>query len=207
MFVFRESDHTYWLDGKRVPSATECIRLAGLERPFGGDPAVLAAAAARGTDVHAYIAERLAGQDATVALERSRGYAAAADSYLRKRPLTPILIETPLYGEIEGYGYGVIADTLAWSGLELLLIDWKTSARVPRWAGVQLAAQALALGQNGLQPGHAMSRLVVQLAQDGTWRERLYEDAADRDQWTKTLFEAHRRIEDGRLYAEPVMLS
>lgn len=51
--IFRESDHTYWLDGNELISTTRLMRKHGLSTNYAGVPqSVLAAAAERGKLIH-----------------------------------------------------------------------------------------------------------------------------------------------------------
>lgn len=54
--VYRDNDHTYWLDGRRLPSVTELLRKHGIAPSLGAVPQeLLNAKAERGTYVHSEI--------------------------------------------------------------------------------------------------------------------------------------------------------
>lgn len=123
---FRENDHTYWLDGKRLISVTQLLRKHGLTEDYGyvGEE-VLRAKAAYGQLVHEEIKEYT--QNGTI------GMSAEFVDYLRliaQTHVKPIKVETIVNNDIVAGTY----DMLAMDKDGYVLIDHKTTAKLNKEA-------------------------------------------------------------------------
>ena len=175
LVIFKQEDHTYTLNGVRVPSVTQILR-----RLFDFsmvDADVLAAKAALGTAVH--IACEL--DDAQDLMEESvharvRPYLDAYRLFkTHKRPrviATEQVIHNALYGFAGKYDLFNEFDDALW------LIDWKTPLSISPAVGLQTAAYAKCLPAE-LTQGRPVKRAALQLKDDATYRLHEFKDPSD----------------------------
>lgn len=131
-------------DGKQLPSVTEIIGILGKPELYrwyaknGWDKCeqIKRESQEIGTALHNEIAEYLRGH-AVVESEMLTAF----KNWHSANPLKPLVIEpdVPLQSV---YGYQGTFDCIGELDGELLVVDWKTSARIYRESGLQLAAYA-----------------------------------------------------------------
>lgn len=166
---FDETTHTYWVDGRPVPSITQIVAPLGKDYDEPDDDHLeitIEAAAERGTALHAYIAHRLNGGEAESfeLPDDYAGYADAADLFLSEHNIEPLLIETPLCcGEFAG-----TPDLVAELDGETAIIDYKfVSALAKSKVGAQLGGYLELCVENGIEP---QKLAAVQFLRDGKYR-------------------------------------
>lgn len=157
----------YRVGGKRLPSVTEILALAGVATDFERvPPEVLERARQRGADVAAWIEQDELGQ-VLVPSPEIAGYVAAYQKFRAEVPFRVLAVEEPVLNVRYGYG-----GTLDLRGMEHTvagdqgwILDVKCTYAVPEEAGLQLAGYALAVPQ-----GETYRRGVLHLKPDGRWQ-------------------------------------
>jgi len=100
--VYDETQHKYFIDNVEVPSVTQLVAPLGkdYDEPDDYFETVLDIAAERGITMHAYIEHRLNGgsREEFELPDMYDIYAEAVESFLTEHEITPLLIETHLYG-------------------------------------------------------------------------------------------------------------
>lgn len=169
---FDRARHRYSVQGRPVPSVTEVLApLACFQRV---PPAILQAAAERGTAVHkACELDDLGRLDERCLSPTLRGYLLAWRAFSVRHAVRWELVERCVYHAQMDYAgtvdrYGLVAGAPA-------VVDLKTSATAPLTLGPQLAAYAKAIAPVGAGP----RRLGVLLRPDGSYRVYDYEQPAD----------------------------
>src|SRR3990167_7581540 len=170
--TFDAETHTYRIDGRVVPSVTQILSAAGLTNFAGIDPAILAAAAQRGTFVHQSIemfdADDLDFDELDPAL---KGYVAAYAKWKAEAMWVPQSHEQAVCDPVRGYA-GTL-DQVGLMGFVPYIIDIK-SGDVYRSAGYQLAAY-----QACLPDGAKLKRAAVQLFNDEHYRIHKFDSRDD----------------------------
>lgn len=163
--TFDEARHRYTLDGKPVPGVTTILG-KGLPKPglpyWAANTVAQYAvdhrdadyhelrrspwaerdqAAVRGTTVHAYAEQLAHGEDVDVPAELA-GYVQGAVDILDEYEVEPLYAEARLASR--KHWYAGTADLFATVGLDVWLLDWKTSKGVHGDYFMQLAAYARA---------------------------------------------------------------
>lgn len=170
--VLRESDHTYWLDGKRVPGVTSILApLCSFEFV---KPEVLDAAAKFGTAVHlACELDDLGTLDEETLDPALAPYLSAWRKFSLDHEVQWSLIEQTVYHPTLRYAgkldrFGTVRDAPA-------MVDIKSTAALYPSIGPQLAAYLKAI------PGAPTltKRLAVQLRADATYVVKEYTSALD----------------------------
>jgi hypothetical protein len=155
--LFDEVTHTYWLDGKKIPSVTEILKDAGWidttwYKQSGTD---------RGTAVHE-ATEFIDRGDLDVEDFKSEpwyGYIEAYMAFKRETGFEPVYIEEQLAHP--EWKYAGTLDRIGKIAGEVILLDIKTGAAA-NWHGIQLAAYDQAVG-SGLYHGPLKNRRVLRL--------------------------------------------
>lgn len=170
--VLRESDHTYWLDGRQVPGVTSILAPLCSFEFVKAD--VLQAAADFGTAVHlACELDDLGTLDEEALDPALAPYLSAWRKFSRDCAVEWDLIEQTVYhptlryaGKLDRYGR-VVGSTA--------LVDIKSTAALYQSVGPQLAAYLKAI------PGAPVltKRLAVQLRADATYAVKEYTGALD----------------------------
>ena len=157
--------HTYWLDGRIVPSVTQVIKSVGMS-DYSKIPAdILQAKAELGQIVH----EATEYDDADDLDEES--LCLDAIRYIEawrkfKQDFKPVLkLAEQRLGSVKHGFAGTIDRLLAIHGLDYLL-DLKASMAEP-WHKVQLAGYLLLLKENGIRPAKCLN---VYLQPDGNYK-------------------------------------
>jgi hypothetical protein len=147
--------------GRRIPSVTECLRLAGLVDLDGIPVATLETARQRGKDVHAWIESSVLGLlDDVTPDPRIAGYVEAWEKF---RVATGFAsTDTELRVVHATYGYAGTIDLLGTIGGDAWLLDVKATAQVPPEAALQTAGYRMALGE-------PRRRGVIHVRRDGGW--------------------------------------
>jgi len=182
-FLFRPSDHTYWLDGRHLPGCTTVIEDAGIYdlhghtcdscgHQTGGIPKkVLAKAAERGTKVHLatqYFDQGILDVD-TVHPDLIPYVEAWGSFRLNERFIPdPNWLEVPTWHT--KFLYGVTPDRYGFLGGQKAIVEIKCTYAVAKYWSIQTAAQAHALASQGVDVDpQTVVRLALKLNKDGTY--------------------------------------
>lgn len=189
MIEFRDSDHTYWLDGAEVPSVTRIIRSAGFGEDYDVNPQVRVyadRAAARSRAVHAAIEH---WEACGILPEVDAASAGFLRSYVAWREtgggegLTVTGTEVRLHSAYGG-GYAGTLDLCGRMNGRQIVIDLKARAKGPsRIDWWQVAAYAAAKWQDY---DGSSDRMVLQLLTDGK---------VAKEHWDKDPAESWRSFE------------
>lgn len=173
--VFKAEDHSYTVEGVRVPSVTTILR-----RLFDFsmvDPAVLEAKAALGTAVHvACELDDANDLDEGSVHAKVRPYLDGYRLFKLHKCTRVLATEQVIHSPV--YGYAGKYDLLNEFDDALWLIDWKTPLAISRTVGLQTAAYAAAL-PNDLTQGRRPKRAALQLKDDGTYKLHEFNDPSD----------------------------
>ena len=145
--VFRDEDHTYWLDGQEIPSVSQVLQDMG----FSGSPFYTEASAARGRAIHKATALLDAGHSPEVVYEsleraevpiKTMCIEGSIQNYAAFREQHPgfkwFKIEEPSANELMRYGATLDRIGLDEDGEECVL-DIKSGLKAA-WHPIQLAA-------------------------------------------------------------------
>jgi hypothetical protein len=155
--TFVEEDHSYWMDGRRVPSVTQILELAALTVDYSTIPAAtLAHARERGS--HVDLCCDLYDQDDldwTTVHPECVPYVKAWAAFRERERFTPTLWQHRVYherleyaGTIDAYGDGV-------------LVERKCTSKLSPSYAIQTALYAMAMD--------FPDRWIVQLKKDGSY--------------------------------------
>lgn len=190
--VFRDSDHTYWLDGRELPGITRVLRDVGIGDLDQTDPRI-AYAAGRGKAVHEATALDDRGEldDASVD-PVVRPYLDAWRRFRVESGFRPIvsLIEVPLArAEL---GYAGTPDRCGWLGQLPVVLEIKATSQLHRRVGLQLGAQqmlAWTTEEFGAVVPNAVRRFAVRLCPDENppYRLQEFKDPEDRHTFLAAL--------------------
>lgn len=185
---FREEDHTYWLDGRRVPGFTEVVRGLGLNPNANY---YTEEGRKRGSAVHAALHYYLdGGVDWASIDERVRGYVEAGVEFLKTINFEPRLIEAPRVHPV--YLFGCKPDLIGEMLGTPVIVDYKTgdvgSDPDARLVGLQTAAAQLV---NDLDApwtaGRHTKRFAVQLWENGRYKAVLLRSPHDHARWLNAV--------------------
>lgn len=187
----------YTIAGRRVPSVTEILAIAGVVDFSGVPEEWLAKAAERGRLAHRITAEidQAQGEPPFVP-EELKGYVDAWWKFRVETGFTASLIEHALVNQEHRYAgtldrYGMVGAT-PW------LIDLKTSAAIPRWVGLQLAGYELALRPAlSVTEAARVKRAAVRLRPDGTYSLFHFADRSDFADFLAASRIAHFQLQHG----------
>ena len=193
-FEFRKEDHSYWLDGVQIPSATQIIKLCGLidDRWYKPEHRT------RGTLVHAgchHISENdMDWKQWEEAHPELLGYLRAYEKFLADSGFKPTICEKPHYHE--NLRYGVTVDNIGTSAsaLENEIVELKSGSMM-RWTALQTALQAMAWFSDSC---YTIRRTGVELHSDGTYRTESFANANDFPVVTGMVGVAHWKLENFR---------
>lgn len=161
---FNEADHSYWLDGRRLPGVTETIsRIAP-------HPNIDEWYLQRGAAVHAAVALSLRGElDPDSVDDRIKGRIEAVLKFIQDLKLSPVMLETPFASK--RYQFAGTLDFLGENEHDgRVLADWKGSL----WPQVepQMGAYALLLEES---PHKKCDKAIaVETHDDGTYKCRWF---------------------------------
>lgn len=178
---FEPTAHAYTdVDGERVMSITQAIKIAGLIDYSAASPEILDHAAWRGRIVHQAAAILDRGEDLSeyVIPEECQPYVDAYRRFVREMKFKPDpnWIEKPLVVSLFGCRIAMTPDAVGTiAGVATVVERKATSAFHPSW-GVQTAGQALALRTLGIQ---IRDRVAVQLLRTGKYRMHTFSDPND----------------------------
>lgn len=158
----------YRVDGRRVPSVTECLSVAGFVRFDGVHPDVLENAARRGRMGHAITAKMDQGDLIGLIPEDVEPYVIAYEKFRADSGFQPELIEHVVVHV--GHLYAGTLDRVGILNGRRVLIDLKCSPTCYRWVGMQLAGYDLALQDDPSLDLGPLERFSLRLLKDGTYR-------------------------------------
>lgn len=170
--TFDPQTHTYRVNGETVPSVTQLASIFGTPPPEEGNDLELTieAAADRGTALHAYLEHRLGGGDPDdfELPDVCRPYADAVELFLSEHRLTPMLVETPLWGEVQNVCFAGTPDLVGEFDGQLSVLDWKFVSQLQKTkVGAQLSGYWELCAANDVFPE---ALYCVQFLPDGTYR-------------------------------------
>ena len=157
----------YTIDGERVPSVTDVLKIAGLTDFSRVPEDALETARERGQDVHAWLElhdqdPRLVPGDLDV-----QGYLEAWKKFKAERKFSIKAIEEPVLNS--AYRYGGTPDRIGRIGQLQVVVEIKVVAKIHPATRLQLMGYALCLDKQA-------ERIAVQLREDGTYRPHAYRD-------------------------------
>lgn len=175
----------YQVDGARVPSVTEVLKLCGLVDYSGIDPEVLERARARGEEVHQWIELIEAGEAATPTDPEVAGRVEAYRAFRESEAFEVYLSERPLVDPV--YRYAGTPDLVGRMTKRdrPAVIDIKPPWDPESWWDLQVAGYALLIEEgathtdlaplfgdpdSGAARARPLDRFVLQLRGDGTYR-------------------------------------
>lgn len=158
---YDDKTHSYYINGRRVPSATQIVAGLGLI----DTSRFTAYARDRGKAIHAAIASHIAGSLVLSGLAcEHRPFVEAAISFLEISNAKIEVYETPVYNI--GLGYAGTPDLVGEFFGDPGLPDWKTGSVDERVVGIQTALYDLAL-----PPARSRRRrMAVQLSKTGKYK-------------------------------------
>lgn len=178
------ADHTYACadTGRELLGVSQVLRLAGIVDPGAYAFPAAAAAAERGTEVHAACELLDAGLITLDELaEEHRGYGTAWEAFLRDTAAKVLHSELVLGSTV--YGYAGRVDRLLVVDGHHVVADIKTSAAPAAWWGLQLEGyRRLAVGELGLLWQRA-KRWTVRLTAAGNYRVEAWSGDGDVLDW------------------------
>lgn len=190
--IFDEKSHSYFVDGQRVLSVTQYLKLAGLiDSDWYTEES-----RQRGSAVHAAIFYRNQNDlDESSLHPIVAPFVAAYDKFVADTGFVPELVEHRVYDPI-----WIVAGTLdaagTWKlGPDKIVIDFKTGNIEP-WARLQLAQYEACLNERHRRFG-------LQLKPDGTYRlSEEYRDREDIRTFRAIVSIVNWRIQNGLLTPE-----
>ena len=191
--IFERLEHDtsdYLVDGERVVSVTEALRIAGLVDYSGVSQEALLKGAERGTMVHAITAHLDGGCGANFTPGEALDTEPFVTAYMQFKQDTgfePELIEHLVVSQKWRYAgrldrTGLMGRTA--SSRQHVLLDLKTGNSMPAWVGLQLKAYEIVLGEGGYGSTH---RYALRLQDNGRYFLHRYNDASDRADWLAAL--------------------
>ncbi len=167
--TFDDATHTYLLDGEVIPSVTQVMKPLTEAYYNNVDTKILNMAANRGHIVHSAI-ETLLKDDIDDIPPEYSGYFNAFKRFMDDYPFDVVGIEMRTHHQILRYAGTV--DLLCKIGNELILVDYKTTAKInDMLTGVQLEAYAAALASND---SHVDNKAILHLHNDGRYKLKWY---------------------------------
>jgi hypothetical protein len=192
LYIERDTSK-YVVDGRRVPSVTEVLALAGVVDFSGIGADVLAQAAQRGRAAHRVTALHDLGEDPSKdeAYEETAGYLEGYLRFLKDTGFKPTLIEYSMVSKEFRYAgtldrLGVARDGWCW------IVDLKTSIGLAAWVALQLAGYDQ-LARPMLETTR-MRRMALRLKKDGTYTITEYADRSDFPDFLACNRVAHWRL-------------
>lgn len=190
-FEFRSLDHSYWLDGIRLPSITQVLRHTGFIDPRW----YTEESRARGVAVHACCQFLIEGNLdwSTVhpdILPRVRGFEKFLGDYKPKL----LLAEKPLYSAV--HKFAGTPDLVLQMGGGIFVVDVK-SGKSGLSACLQTAAQKILVEEHGIRP--VIIRDALELPKEGGYKIVQHKDRGDTTMFLNALAMIHRRINEGEL--------
>lgn len=173
--IFREADHTYWLDGVELPSVSEITSYLPDDKFDDVDENILEVAADRGTEVHYLTTLIDNGIDIDGEYPSNlQGYIGAYRLFLSEHDVSFFLTEQPIYSLAERYAG--TPDRIGFVDGFVTVVDYKCVAQVNK-PKVKIQTNAYKKAYEEMY-GFAVERLLcLQLMPDGKYR--LYEVAID----------------------------
>lgn len=170
-----DDQHRYWLATRRIPGATECLRLTGIINTdwYTEESRV------RGNFVHKCCKLLAADNlDESSVLPQYKGFIDGYKLFIKEslfRP-DPLRCEIPMMHP--AYHYGVTPDQPGTMNGPDVMLEIKTlsDGSVPSWTGLQLAAQAMAMWPDDF---YTKPRLALALYPDGSYKLKRFEDDLD----------------------------
>jgi len=168
-----DDSHRYWTPaGRELDGCTSTLKSVGLidTRHYTEE------ARQRGTFVHDLVHMDLDGElDATTIDPDLAGYLDAARAYIRDADIAVFHVEQPMACLVRGIAGK--PDLVGKRGGRHRVVDWKTGSYEP-WHRYQTAWYEHLARVNGFVLG-VVDRVVVYLAADGTYQEKLFQERID----------------------------
>ena len=177
-------------DGRRWPSVTEVLSIAGLVDFAGVPPDVLEAARQRGQDVHEWAEAIDLGllSDDQEPDARVASYVAAYRAFKRETGFEVLASEQVVRNE--SYRYAGTLDRIGFLNGRRVLVDLKTSVSIAPWIGLQLSGYELALPERH-------QRYALHLLRDGSWKLVPFTSREDAHDFLAAVRLAHYRLRHG----------
>ena len=198
-FTFDAKSHTYVLDGRKVPSVTQCLRAVGISPDYSRvEPGVLERKRLLGSAVSSCLHYlRQNDLDPESIAPEVGPYLEAHGLFMRDRRFKVLTVEEPHVAFLGGLPYGMKADATGLMDGEPWVIDDKIieGSPIPAW-GVQTAAYENGLSKPLIPPFH-YRRASLQLFSNGKYFFKEWDDPGDLEEFKAALFLTWRRINRG----------
>ncbi len=178
----------YIIRGRRVPSVTEILKLAGLIDYSVVDPEVLEAAAIRGQETHEWCELLDRGEDTAPSDPRVQARVEAYRKFLHEASFEPTAIEEPVLNAT--YLYAGTPDRAGTLNGRDVVLDLKPPGQAEPWWGLQLAGYAACMKG-------PPDRFTLQLYDDGTYRLSEFKDRNDFHVFLSATRVVHWGLENG----------
>lgn len=195
---FDEATHTYWVDGKRIPSVNTIIdaALEGEQQAKKGY-SFYPEAATRGTYVHEAIQLWIADELDESSLDPELvPYFAAFRKCWKEQKLVAHYVERRGYSAVGGF-CGT-RDFIGCAGAEpdskRILLDWKTGS-IRKRVQYQLGGYSMLSLEEGMAPFHEL--WAVQLKKDSTYRIKAYDPNESFKLWFGLLGKYQAQVREG----------
>lgn len=160
--------HQYFVGNEKLPSLSHFLRCGGLGEDFVGvNPAILEHAALRGTRVHQAAEILVRGQelDQASVWEEIEPYVDAFRQYMADEKPDLLMAEEPIFhGELR---YACTPDLVLTDGS---CVEYKATAKIPKFIGYQLAGQGMCL--DSMFQSKPRAHHVLWLKKNGTYQLR-----------------------------------
>jgi hypothetical protein len=183
----------YQVDGIRVPSVTEILKIAGLINYDDAPSSLLERKRRIGTEVHQWcemIDQQMLEPEGVIDDEEISGYVGAYLAFCRDAQPKIIECEQPVVNERYRYA-GTLDRTLEMTGLHrpLAVLDIKTGEPA-KWMALQLAGYEMCLEQ-------PHRRFSLHLRADRTYRLVQYMNPSDKHDFLSACRVAHWKLRHG----------
>lgn len=189
--IFDKESHTYYLDGVRIPSATQLLKPVSKEIYHGINPAILEKASIRGSAVHEMLENLINGKEVDLSNypKESWDYFEAVNRwYDNNKEIVSAVTATEYitYGCIYGQYYGATIDVFG----DNFIIDFKTRKVKPEIDRLQLF-----LYNQTFLDGNKRKLYIVSILKDGIVETRYLDYDNECERRIKELVEVFQRKE------------
>lgn len=198
-FDFQPDRHLYLVDGRPVPSVTQCLAAVGISPDLRFvDRAVLERKRQIGIALHValhYLQEGDLDMDSVDASVRPR--LDAYRMFVADTGFKPIECELRMWPMTSGMRYGGTLDVTGIIKRQPWIIDFKTTEGAPHvgWA-IQLQAYECGIPKP-LVPPFKWRRMSLQLYENGRYNKTEWDDTGDLHEWASALYLVYRRMNRG----------
>lgn len=185
-FYYSDLDHSYVLNGIKLPSVTEVLKAQGLIDYSRVDDEVLKTSSSFGSNTHSAIKLYLRGNLDESSLDPAiRPYLDGVIKFCKDYEFLPIKIEQPVYSKL--WRIAGTPDVIGLSKLGITLPDWKSSTSIIPATAIQLAGYELIENEWRVPKMKIKHRVSVLLTGDGNYMPTFYKDKSDATQFQSAV--------------------